>query len=505
MQHAPPELFRAPSHATKKRHVRHSRRRALLFLQSILLYSITIAAFIPSVILYFEGDADWQGFLYSSAITGFIATTCYIASRGDHHPLQPKQMFLATTLSWLNISFFACLPMVLGSSHMSFTDAVFESISGITTTGASIVSDIDGLSMGIKLWRGILQWIGGVGIIVMAIAILPFLQIGGMRMFKTESSDTSDKVLPRAGSVAIATSIVYVILTAACIFCYWIAGMLPFDALVHAMTTVSTGGFANYGTSFAIYDQTPWILWLSSAFMIISALPFVLYIRFYHGDRTSLFNDMQVRSFVSFIAIITLILTTQLWMTTDRSYFSSLTHTLFNLVSVITTSGYASEDYTQWGYFALIIFFYITFIGGCSGSTAGGIKVFRFQLARIIIKNQLRELGHTSAVVPYRYNGKTLDDSSIRSTIAFCALFFATIAVLATLLALVGLDPITALTGAATAVANVGPGLGDVIGPAGSFASLPDVAKWLLCIGMLLGRLEIITVLILFTPYYWRQ
>lgn len=463
---------------------------------------------IPLIVLLLEGEADALAFAQSVGIVLLAVAIVWVATWRMPLALKPWQMFLVTTLSWVTISGFASLPLILGAPQLTFTNAVFESVSAITTTGSTILVGIENLSDGLKLWRGLMQWLGGVGIIVMGIAILPLLKVGGMRLFHTESSDWSDKVMPRTGGIAQATLGIYCSFTLIAILAYWLGGMAILDAVVHAMTSVATGGFANSDASFGAYADNPHLLWMASFFMLGGALPFVLYIRVLRGARTALWRDQQVKGLLMLLLCVIVGLT--LWRIgtasdAEVSPFEALTHTTFNVISVVTTTGYASDDYTTWGALAVVAFFYLTFVGGCSGSTSGGMKIFRFQVSALLLRNQLRYLIHANEVFPNRYNGHPLTDDVTRGVVAFSFFFFLTIAGLALSLSLMGLDMVTALSGAATAVANVGPGLGDIIGPSGNFASLPDTAKWLLCIGMLLGRLEILTVLVLLTPLFWHR
>ncbi|HSH48908.1 MAG TPA: TrkH family potassium uptake protein [Halomonas sp.] len=471
---------------------------------SVLWLILALFMLLPWGLLLWEQDADAKAFgasllivLNAVLVAGWLTWRVPVA-------LKTQQVFVLTTLSWVSISGFASLPLVLGAPQLSLTNAVFESVSAITTTGSTVLTGIQGLSDGLKLWRGLMQWLGGIGIIVMGIAILPFLKVGGMRLFQTESSDWSDKVIPRTGGIAKATLGIYLIGTLSATLAYWAGGMLPMDAVVHAMSSVSTGGFANSDASFGVYADRPHLLWLGTFFMISGALPFVLYIRCLRGTPLALWRDEQVRGLMALLVVVTLALTLyRVWR--GEVPFEALTHTAFNVVSVVTTTGYASEDYTQWGALAVMAFFYLTFVGGCSGSTSGGMKIFRFQVATKVLLSQLRFLIHPHGVFVSRYNGFPLSDEISRGVVAFSFFFFLTIAGLALALALLGLDLVTALSGAATAVTNVGPGLGDIIGPAGNFASLPAAAKWLLCLGMLMGRLEILTVLVLLTPMFWRK
>ncbi|MFY0990750.1 Trk system potassium transporter TrkI [Halomonas sp. C05BenzN] len=467
---------------------------------------LVLAAFmaVPWLVLVLEEESDAWAFAQSIGIVLGAVVLSGLATLGIEIALKPWQMFLVTSLSWISISTLASLPLVLGAPQLTFTNAVFESVSAITTTGSTILEGIESLSDGLKLWRGMMQWLGGIGIIVMGIAILPFLKVGGMRLFHTESSDWSDKVMPRTGGIAKATLSIYVGFTLVAMSGYWLGGMTPLDAVVHAMTSLATGGFANSDASFGAYADQPQLLWMGSLFMLMGALPFVLYIRFLRGSRMALWRDQQVQGLLVLLLVVILFLTGwRMWLGTPP--FDALTQVAFNVISVVTTTGYASDDYTAWGALSVVAFFYLTFVGGCSGSTSGGMKIFRFQVSALLLRNQLRYLIHASGVFPNRYNGQPITDEITRGVVAFSFFFFLTIAGLALGLAMMGLDIVTALSGAATVVANVGPGLGDTIGPAGNFAPLPDAAKWLLCVGMLMGRLEILTVLVLLTPMFWRR
>jgi trk/ktr system potassium uptake protein len=458
-----------------------------------------------SLVGYWDGPGEIHAMLKAAAICGGAALVALMISRISHFELSTRQLFAVTTVSWCTMSLAGAMPLYLLLPGMSFTDAVFESVSGVTTTGATVLVGLEKLPHTVLLWRALLQWMGGIGIIVLGIAILPFLQVGGMRLFKTESSDWSHKTMPKSRDLIRAIGIVYVALSAAAVASYWLAGMTPFDAVVHAMTTVSTGGYSNYDASMGHYNQQQSILWLSSLLMLMSSLPFLLYTRMVRGDIRALFTDTQVRGFVGFVLVMILSMSLVRSIADHESWLGSLTHVTFNIISIITTTGYASENYTSWDSFAVTMFFYLTFIGGCSGSTAGGMKFFRFQIALIMLKNQLRWMRHPRGVFTNRYNGQKVTDEIVRSVIAFSFYYGLTVAIIASGLSLLGIDFLTSVSGAASAVGNVGPGLGDVIGPDKTFTTLPDAAKWLLSIGMLLGRLEIMTVVILFTPLFWRR
>ena len=478
--------------------------RPVLFVCGIIAWIMAGFLLIPAFYSLYAGDMEHQAFFIASA--GVAACGVFMMAPGYAPPftLNARQLYLLTGLSWLFLSFFSASPLVLVSHPMSLTDAVFESVSGITTTGSTVLTHLADLPPSILLWRSMLQWIGGFGVIGMAITILPFLRVGGMRLFQTESSDWSDKSMPRFQAMARGLLVTYVGLTLLCAGSYWLAGMTPFDAINHAMTTVSTGGYATDDSSMGRFSLT--ILWISIFFMMLGGLPFTLYIRFLHSRRLSALRDEQVIAFIVIVLSLVVALSLQRIFTgnTDESAFSILTHSAFNIVSVITTTGFASQDYTQWGMFSIAMFFFVTFMGACSGSTSGGMKIFRFQLSWLFLREQMQKLIHPNGVFTVRYNGKPVTDDIMGSAVAFSFLFFLVLTVATFLLVLIGLDFITALTGAATALTNVGPGLGDMIGPAGNFAAVPDSGKWLLSFIMVLGRLELLTLMVLFTPIFWR-
>jgi trk system potassium uptake protein len=473
------------------------------FVTGLFLIGLALIMWVPLLVMLALNEAEWREFLMSSAVTlGFGLTLAFTAYRRESFALVPRQVFVLTSLTWVAVSMFAAMPLLL-IQEISYTDAFFETMSGVTTTGSTVLTGLDQAARGILLWRSLLQWIGGIGFIVMGVLILPFLRVGGMRLFHAESSDRSEKVLPRFESVAKAIALSYVALSGACALAYYLAGMSAFDAVNHAMTTVSTGGYSTHDASMGHFSSLS-VHWVSIAFMILGALPFALYVQAVRMSPSALWKDRQVIGFLQLVVFIGLGLTAVNILANDREPLAALTASFFNVVSVVTTTGYASEDYSLWGELAVMVFFYLTFVGGCSGSTAGGLKIFRFQVAYIILRRQLDRLVHPRAVFTERYNNREIGEDIIRSLVSFSFFFALTIGFLALGLSLFDLDFMTSLTGAITAVTNVGPGLGQTIGPVGNFASLPDGAKWLLSAGMLLGRLEIMTVLVVLTPRFWQ-
>lgn len=465
---------------------------------------IGIAELAPAALDLADGHSNFNAFLGCSLASLFFGGALIISNYTYKKAITIKQTFLLTTLSWLCLSLFAAFPLYLSDLNLSFTDAFFESISGITTTGSTVIVGLDQVSRGILLWRSITQWIGGIGIIAFAILILPFLSIGGMQLFQTESSDKSDKVMAKTHDLVMSLLKIYVFLTFICTLTFYILGMSFFDAINHAMTTIPTGGFSTHDASFGHFQNAS-LDYAASFFMLLGGLPFVLYVKLIFQGRTDLLRDEQCRVFLAMLLAIVIILTLWLWFTSGLPITTSLRYVVFNVISIITTTGYATTDYTLWGSFAVVSFFFITFLGSCAGSTAGGIKTMRLIIVGRIVQRQIKTLIFPRGTFTIRYQGCPIDTKVTIAVMSFLGVYIASNAFLTLALTLLGLDFETAISGAATALANVGPGIGPIIGPVGNFSTLPDAAKWLLCAGMLFGRLEIMTILVLFRPEYWRS
>lgn len=469
-----------------------------------LLILLSFLMTLPVNLLMFGETPDWLAFVKSASICFMVGFICFLSAGRKRHALKQRQMFVLTVSAWIIIPLFSSLPLLLSDLKLSVTDAFFESISGVTTTGSTILTGIDHLPGDILLWRSIMQWMGGIGIIGMAVAILPFLRIGGMRLFATESSEWAEKAVPRTNRLASGLVLSYLILTVSCVLVYWLLGMDLFNALNHALTTVSTGGYSTSDSSMGQFDQLS-ILFASSIFMMLGGIPFFLFVRLLNGQTQPLLRDQQVHFFLKFLLLIASMIALYRVVTDGTFPLDAFVHALFNVTSVVTTTGYASQDYLLWGPFVVVMFFFLTFVGGCSGSTSGGMKIFRFQLSMLLLREQVLRLLHPNAIIARHYNGRIINDEIVASSVAFSFIFLATLAVVAVILALLGLDLTTSLSGAATALANVGPGLGDIIGPAGNFQPLPDAAKWVLMAAMLLGRLELLSVFVMFSPQFWRH
>lgn len=469
-----------------------------------LLVALSVLMLVPILAELVANSGDWQAFLGSAVITGFVGGALMLANQTEDRDLGHRATFLVTVLSWLSVGAFSALPFALSRVGMSYPDAFFEAMSGFTTTGATVMTGLDMTPPGILLWRSLLQWVGGIGIIVTAVAILPFLRVGGMQLFRTESTDRSDKVLPRPGQIAVAIGEVYLLLTLLCALAYMAAGMMPFDALNHAMTTVATAGYSTHDASFAHFDSAT-IEWIAVVFMISGAVPLVLYVHTARGTGETLWNDPQVRTFLAILAVASILMALWLAARGDYSFFTALRYTAFNVTSIVTTTGFASTDYTAWGPFAVMAFLFLMFIGGCTGSTSGGMKIFRLQVLAMLLRTQIRQTLYPHVAQTLRYGDRTVSRDIVFSVALFVFVYLASMVAVALMLAAFGLDFITALSSAITSIANVGPGLGATVGPAGNFASLPDGAKIIMAFAMLLGRLELLTVLVMFSKDYWRE
>lgn len=478
--------------------------RPLFFITGLVLSKMAVFMYLPMALAFYTETLGGFEFLAAVVITHLASFAfLYIGDEQYRSHLGVREMFLLTTGVWMLASMFAALPFVL-IEHISYSDAFFETMSGITTTGSTVLHGLDTMHPSILLWRSILQWLGGVGFIVMGVAILPFLNVGGMRLFQTESSDWSDKSSAKTRRVALDILLVYICLSVCCFIGYRLSGMQNFDALNHAMTTISTGGYSTSDSSMGNFSQLAH--WNAIVFMFLGGVPFLLLIRsFNQRSVVPLWQDAQIRGFLRLVLFCAFLLSAHLVYTEQFSWLDAIRLTLFNVISVVTTTGFGLDDFTLWGDFSLVIFFGLLFVGACSGSTAGGIKIFRFQIAFSLLKRQLMLLMHPHALFPQKYNNRKVSDDILRSLIAFLLAYMATIAVSTLLLTLFGAHAMMALTASITAVSNVGPGLVAEIGPSGNFALLPDVSKWVLSIGMLMGRLEILTVAVMLTRHFWRR
>ncbi len=478
--------------------------RSIIYIIGLLLCIEAVAMLLPMLYDLIYKNNDWVQFLYSSLITFFIGIILYISFRKKNIKLGIRQAFLLTITSWLVISLFGAIPFVYSSSSLSYTDAFFESVSGITTTGSTVISNLENLSEGILIWRSLLQWFGGIGIIVLAIAILPTLQIGGMQLLHMEHDDPYEKTIPKVNRFVLEIFFLYVILSIICAVLYAINGMTGFDSVIHAMTTISTGGFSSHNESLGYYDSFR-IETVSVIFMIIGSLPFVLYLQLIHRQNRIVFKDDQIRLFFLVVFIIVIITTFWLKINLSTDFISSFRIAFFNIISILTGTGYSSNNFSNWGSYGTVIMMIIMFIGGCAGSTTGGIKIFRLQILFRGAINQIKKLTQPHGVFVMRFNGKTVNENTYNSVMGFFFMYIFLFIISAVSLSFFNLDFLTSLSAAASAISNVGPGLGNVIGPTGNYFSLDSGAKWVLAITMIIGRLEIFTVLVLLSINFWKK
>ena len=478
--------------------------KTVFFAIGVLLVILGIFMLIPFFVQFIYDEKN-NTFLSSASVTAFVGILLILTNLEENKKLNLQQAFLLTTLSWLSIAIFGCLPFLFSNLDLSFVDAFFESMSGITTTGSTVIANLDDVSKSILIWRAILQWLGGIGVIVMAITILPLLNVGGMQLFRMESSDTTEKILPKTREITLIISIIYLALTFACGISYWTAGMNIFDSIAHSMTTIATGGFSTYSDSIG-YFQNPKIEIISIIFIILGSMPFIAYLKFIKGDKKVFLKDTQIKGLVYILIISVLLMFFYLMLNNkDYSFTENLRISTFNVVSILSGTGYVTTDFSLWGKFPLVFFLFLMFVGGCAGSTTCGIKIFRFQILGRFIINQIKKLVYPHGVFSTKYNNEKISNTFIYSIITFVFLYFFIFFILAALLSINGLDFITAISGSASAISNVGPGLGDVIGPNGNFSDLPNFSKLSLSLGMLLGRLELFAVLVLFFPAFWKN
>ena len=478
--------------------------KTVFFLIGILLIVLGSSMLAPYAlqVVFSEGS---HSFISSSFVTIFIGILFVLANLEKEFKLNLRQTFLFSSLAWVMVATFGCLPFLLSDQNFTLSDAFFESMSGITTTGATIISDLDGTPKSILLWRAIMQWLGGIGIVVMAITILPLLKVGGMQLFKMEGSDSTEKILPRTTEVATIIISTYIILTIFCGFFYWLFGMSIFDSVSHSMTTIATGGFSTHNDSIGYFESSN-IEIIASIFIILGSIPFISYLKFAQGNKKIFFQDVQIKGLIYLLVIsIVVMFFYLLFINYESDLLDKIRISSFNVISILSGTGYVTDDFGLWGKFSLIFFLFLMFIGGCAGSTACGIKIFRLQMLLIFLKNQIKKLISPNSVVLTKYNNQKISDSFINSVIIFIFTFLFIFFIIAMLLSISGLDFITSISGAASSISNVGPGLGDVIGPNGNYKNIPDLSKWILSFGMLLGRLELFAVLVLFFPSFWRN
>ena len=460
--------------------------------------------FIPLITELIYKTESWQSYAVPILLYLIVGGSLVITNKNVDLKISLKEAFIITVLSWLLMTFLCAVPFLYTKVNLGLVDALFESMSGVTTTGATILINIEALPKGILIWRSFLQWLGGIGIVVIALFILPFLRIGGMQLFHLEGDDPYDKSLPKISSVIKKIFVIYSTLTIVLLFFYYIFGMNFFDSITHSFTTISTGGFSSYDDSFANFDNNK-ILVIAIVFMILGSLPFLVLVQTSHKNLFAVFKDHQIRVFflVLVIAITMIFSFANIYL--DGNYFSKIIAVSFNTISIISGTGYISENFENWGNYASVLFLILMFIGGCAGSTTGGLKVFRFQILFKYINLHLKKMLKPHSISASRFNGKIISETTYESVMSFFFLYILTFFISALLLSFSGLDFLTCVSASASTISNVGPGLGPVIGPEGYYGTLDNYSKLVLIATMFLGRLELITILILLIPSFWKD
>ncbi len=478
--------------------------KTVFFIIGILMVVLGVFMLIPYLIQIFYNENS-HSFLASSFITMFVGGLFALTNIEDKFYLNLQQTFLFSTLAWLGIAIFGSLPFIFSNLDLSLSESFFESMSGITTTGSTVISNLDNAPKSILLWRAIMQWLGGIGIIVMAISVFPLLKVGGMQLFKMEGSDNTGKILPRTIEIATIIILTYLTLTLLCSFFYCIFGMGIFDSIAHGMTTIATGGFSTHNESIGFFKSTN-IEIVATIFIILGSVPFISYLKFIKGNKKIFFEDVQIKGLIYLLIFSIIIIFLYLFFIKyEGSLLDKFRISSFNVVSILSGTGYVTDDFGLWGNFSLIFFLFLMFVGGCAGSTTCGIKIFRLQMLFLFLKSHIKKLIYHNSISVMKYNNQKISDVFINSVIIFIFAYLFLFLFLATLLSITGMDFLSAISGAATSISNVGPGLGDMIGPNGNFKEVSDVSKWLLSFGMLLGRLELFAVLVIFLPTFWRN
>lgn len=448
------------------------------------------------------GDQHIGVFAQSAGLALLVGTIVVLSTQNRRDQgLGIREAFLLTTGTWVVMPMIGALPLMLGETQSAFTDAYFEAVSGMTTTGSTIYEKIETLPAGILLWRGILQWLGGLGIVVVAMIFLPVMRVGGMQFFRSEGFDTLGKVLPRAPDIARSLLDMYIGLTVLCALCYLVLGMSVFDATIHAMSTLSTGGFSTTDASFGAFKGP--LEYVSAVFMLLASMPFIRFVQLTRGQVAPVLRDVQIRAYLRWTAYAIGAVVAWRWIHETGNFLDILRESTFNVVTLFSGTGYASEDITAWGAFPFTIIFITGLIGGCTASTGCSVKIFRWLVVIEAIKTQIRRIQWPNAVLRPRLGQQAIEPDVMDSVIAFFGLFVLSFGLLTVALNLTGLHPKTAITAAWTAIANVGPAFGPEVSSAGALNAFPETAKWLMIFGMLAGRLEILSVYVLFTRKFW--
>lgn len=475
----------------------------ILFFVSVVMCCLGAFMLVPTAIDFYTGHNDAVPFLACALGTIFVGAGIAIATNDSKQRISQNETLLLLPATWVVACLVCAIPFMLSDLQLSFTDAAFEAVSGLTNTGSTVVVGLDDAPLGILFWRFLLMWIGGFGVVTIAVLLLPFLRIGGLQLFSLDLSPSSSKFVPRMVEVVTQIGLIYIALTILAAVSYWLAGMKAFEAIGHAMTALATGGYSSHDASIGFYNS-PAIEWVSVVFMTLGAMPFGLYILALYGRPGALYRDQQVQLFLGIILTAALLIAFWRMAKFDVTLMQALREGFFVTVATITTTGFTSHDYSTWGGFVEAIAMLLMLIGGCTGSTVGGIKVFRIFVMIQILRAQIHRQIFPHGTFRVTFNGETVSDAVRAGVITYFFIYLLTLAFLTIAIAATGLPFSESLGAAASALGNVGPGLGPTSGPCCTFKEVPDAAKWLMSFGMLAGRLEILILIIPFSRYFWR-
>lgn len=476
----------------------------VLMIDGFILCILAFSMFFPAILDVYDLQVSWSPFFSTALITLFIGLILFLSNKSKINKLSLRQGYLITFCCWVSVAIFSSLPFIFSGVLSDVTAAFFESVSGVTATGATVIVDVESLPRSILLWRSMLNGLGGIGVVIFAVAMLPFLGIGGMQMFERESSDTTDKLMPRFIDVAKWIIGVYLSLVALCTICLYFCGMGRFDALNHALSAVATAGFSTKNDSVAHFNSAS-VEMILTLFMILGALPMTFYIILFKKHEMDPLRFGQIKYFLKAVAVFTVLIAFYLILVNKMHFLTALRLSLFNVVAVMTTTGLSSADYLDWGVWTAVFFTLLSLHGGCIGSTTGSIKVMRWQVLKSYFHKFLLSSIEPNRVVPVKIGEVAISDKAITSVFVFIMSFLASIGGVALILNLSGYDFVTSVAAAVSTITNTGPGAARAISASGNYAFFSDFAKYVLCFAMFLGRLEIMTVLVIFTKSFWKS
>ena len=478
--------------------------RPVAYVIGRILIVLAILMLAPAIIDWRAGLANGYDFLASAALTGVVGAGLTLSTANAlGKPLDTRQAYLLTAGIWLLVPFFGALPFWIGAPGPTLNNAYFEAVSGITTTGATVIFGLDDMPAGMNLWRGMLNWLGGLGIAFIAMIFLPLMRVGGMQFFRTEGFDTFGKALPRATDIARQLLFVYSALTLACIATYSAIGMTTLDAVVGGFATIATGGFFPADVSFNKYVGAG--EYSGALFMFLGSLPYIRYVQLVNGSARPLWQDSQVRAYLRWLGLAVLSVTIWRVWTTGDALEPTFRETLFNLTSIMSSTGFFSGTFATWGGFMLVVAFVIGVIGACSGSSAAGLSVFRVQLLVAVLQREVRRIGNPSTVDPVRYDGRAVGDDILNALIMFVSSFILILGTMSVAMTLLGVDSVSALFAVWTSLGNIGYGFGPLVERTGTFIDFPPGAIAIMSLCMLLGRLGLLAILVLVLPSFWRK